>query len=308
MKYLKLIRYQNLILIAVMQLIVRFGFLEQINIPLSLFYWQYTLLILATVLIAAGGYVINDIFDQDIDAENKPKKTIVGNSISENTAYTIYASLTIIGVGLGFILANSVQHPNFAVVFVVIATLLYFYASSIKKIAVVGNLLVASFLALSVLIIGVFDIVPNTFDVNRNEMSVAFSILFDYAKFAFIINFIREMIKDMEDIEGDKNEDCKTLPILLGIPKTTKIAFGIIVISILYLLYYCNYYLMQNDLYYATIYLLLFVVAPLLYSSIKTFNASEKHQFHHISIILKWILFFGILSIAITNYNIHHHV
>ena len=84
MKYLKLIRYQNLILIAVMQLIVRFGFLEQIDIPLSLFYWQYTLLILATVLIAAGGYVINDIFDQEIDSENKPKKTIVGNSISEN--------------------------------------------------------------------------------------------------------------------------------------------------------------------------------------------------------------------------------
>jgi 4-hydroxybenzoate polyprenyltransferase len=308
MKYLKLIRYQNLILLALMQLIVRFGYLEQIKIPLSLFYWQYALLVLSTVLIAAGGYVINDIFDQEIDFENKPNQSIVGKSISENTAYIIYASLTITGVALGFILANSVEHPNFAVVFVLIATLLYFYASSLKKIAVVGNIVVALLLAFSVIIIGLFDIFPNTFDTNRAQMAIAFTILLDYAKFAFVINLIREIVKDMEDIVGDKNNDIRTLPVVIGIPKTSKITFGLLLIPIIYLLYYCNTYLMQNDLIYATIYIFLFVVAPLLYSAIKVFNASEKSQFHHISSVLKWVIFFGILSIAIINYNINHHV
>ena len=62
MKYLKLIRYQNLLMLALMQLIFRYGFLKLENIPLALADWQYLLLVLATVLLAAGGYVINNIF------------------------------------------------------------------------------------------------------------------------------------------------------------------------------------------------------------------------------------------------------
>ncbi len=92
MTYLKLIRYQNLLLIAFMQLVFRFGYLEQINIPLSLHYWQYALLILATVLIAAGGNIINDIFDQETDSINKPNRNNIGIKISESKAYTIYIS------------------------------------------------------------------------------------------------------------------------------------------------------------------------------------------------------------------------
>jgi len=216
MKFLKLIRYQNLLLLALMQLVFRFGYLELIKIPLSLFYWQYSLLVLATVLIAAGGYVINDIFDQETDEVNKPENAIIGKYISESKAYTIYASLTITGVACGFVLANSVAHPSFAVLFVVIATLLYFYASSLKQIAVVGNLVVAALLAFSVIIIGIFDIIPNTFDINRAQMALAFSILFDYAKFAFIINLVREIIKDIEDVNGDNSQGIRTLPIIIG--------------------------------------------------------------------------------------------
>jgi 4-hydroxybenzoate polyprenyltransferase len=308
MKFLKLIRYQNLLLLAFMQLVFRFGYLELIKIPLSLFYWQYTLLVLATVLIAAGGFVINDIFDQETDQINKPNKVVIGDSISETNAYTIYAALTITGVALGFILANSVSHPNFAILFVLIATLLYFYASSLKQIAVVGNIVVAALLAFSVLIIGIFDIIPNTFDVNRAQMSLAFSILFDYAKFAFIINLVREIIKDIEDINGDNLQGIRTLPIIIGTKKTVIIAFVLLLLPTLYLFYYLNNYLFANDLYYATIYLIVFVIAPLLFCLLRIWNAKEKSDFHQISTFLKWIIFFGILSIAIITLNIIHHV
>ncbi|MEC4005596.1 geranylgeranylglycerol-phosphate geranylgeranyltransferase [Flavobacterium sp. SUN052] len=307
MKYLKLIRYQNLLLLALMQLIFRFGFLELIKIPLSLFYWQYTLLILATVLIAAGGYVINDIFDQETDDENKPEKVIIGKSISESMAYNIYAGLTITGVACGFILSNSIEHPNFAVIFILIATLLYFYASTLKQIPLLGNTVVAALLAFSVIIIGIFDIFPNTFDINRPQMAVAFSILFDYAKFAFIINLVREIIKDIEDIEGDKSQSMNTLPIAIGVEKTSKIAFVILLIPTLYLMYYSNTYLLENNLIIAIIYMLAVVIAPMIFCLFKIWNAKQKSDYSAISTVLKWIIFFGILSIAVVTLNILHH-
>jgi 4-hydroxybenzoate polyprenyltransferase len=307
MKYLKLIRYQNLLLLALMQLVFRFGYLELIKIPLSLFYWQYSLLVFSTVLIAAGGYVINDIFDQETDEVNKAEKAIIGKQISESIAYTIYFSLTITGVACGFVLANSVSHPNFAVLFVLIATLLYFYASSLKQIAVVGNIVVAALLAFSVIIIGIFDIIPNTFDINRAQMGLAFSILFDYAKFAFIINLVREIIKDIEDINGDNLQGIRTLPIIIGTKKTVIIAFFLLLLPTLYLFYYLNNYLFANDLYYGTIYLIVFVIAPLLFCLFRIWNAKEKSDFQQISTFLKWIILFGILSIAIITLNIIHH-
>ena len=307
MKYLKLIRYQNLILIALMQLVIRFGYLELINIPLSLWYWQYTLLILATVLIAAGGYVINDIFDQETDTENKPNKVIIGKSISESKAYIIYASLTITGVACGFILANSVEHPNFAVVFVLIATLLYFYASTLKQMVLVGNIVVALLLAFSVIIIGMFDIFPNTFDINRKQMTLAFSILLDYAKFAFIINLVREIIKDIQDVKGDALQEMKTLPITIGIQKTRIIAFIVLLLPTLYLLYYSKTYLFENNLFYGLAYLLAFVIAPMIMCLVQIWNAKENNDYKKISMLLKWIIFFGILSIAVVTLNIKHN-
>lgn len=307
MKYLKLIRYQNLLLLALMQLIFRFGYLELINIPLSLWYWQYALLIAATVLIAAGGYVINDIFDQETDFENHSKKTIIGNSISESKAYIIYASLTITGVLCGFILANSVDRSNFAVIFVLIATLLYFYASTLKQIAIVGNIIVATLFAFSVIIIGIFDIVPNTFDFNQKQMMLAFAILFDYAKFAFIINLVREIIKDIEDIKGDTLQEMKTLPILIGVSKTSKIAFVLLLVPVLYLFYYVKSNLFDNNLLYSVFYMIALVIAPMIICLIKIWNAKEKSDYSQISKLLKWIIFFGILSIAVITLNIKYN-
>ena len=164
MKYLKLIRYQNLLLLAFMQLIFRYGFLKFQNIFLSLAEWQYALLVLSTVLIAAAGYVINDIMDQETDNENKPGNSIVGHDISEARAYNIYVGLNIIGVGIGFYLSNVIQKPSFVAIFIVIAATLYIYATSLKQMLLVGNIIVALLLSVSVLIIGVFDLLPATFD------------------------------------------------------------------------------------------------------------------------------------------------
>jgi len=307
MNFLKLIRYQNLLMLAFMQLIFRYGFLKLQNVPLALADWQYGLLVLSTVLLAAAGYVINDIFDQDTDIENKPKAIIVGKTITEATAYNIYVALNVTGVAIGFYLSNVILKPGFAAVFILIAATLYIYATSLKQMLLLGNLIVALLLAFSVIIIGIFDLYPVIDYTNQPIMANLFSILLDFAIFAFMINFIREIVKDLEDINGDSNQGMKTLPIVLGIHNTTKLASILGLIPTAFLLVYINNYFVANNLLATTIYAFVFVVAPLLYFSIKVWPAKTKQEFSKLSLLLKWILFFGIISIAIITLNIKYN-
>jgi 4-hydroxybenzoate polyprenyltransferase len=271
---------------------------------LALTHFQYGLLVLATVLIAAGGYVINDIFDQETDDENKPTKRVIGNSISEAVGYNIYSGLTITGVVIGYWLSNEIYRSGFFTIFIFIAALLYFYATSLKQMLLLGNIAVALLLSFSVLIIGFFDIFPATADDNRPIMSMIFSILKDYAIFAFILNFIREIVKDCEDVKGDYHQQMSTLPIVLGIPKTSKVVFGLLLVPISILLWYINSYLMSNNLYYAVLYAVILVLTPLIFCAVKIWNAKQKQDFKQISTILKWIIFFGILSVTVIHYNV----
>ncbi len=304
MNYLNLIRYKNLFLLAFMQLIFRYGFLKLQKIELALTHFQYGLLVLATVLIAAGGYVINDIFDQETDDENKSTQRIIGNSVSETLGYNLYVALTISGVVIGFYLSNQIMRSGFFTIFIFIAGLLYFYATSLKQMMLLGNIVVAFLLSFSVLIIGFFDIFPATADDNRPIMTVMFGILKDYAIFAFIINFIREIVKDCEDIKGDFHQQMKTLPIVLGISKTTKLVSFLLLFPIVLLLWYSNSYLMSNNLYYAVLYAVILVLTPLIFCAVTMWNANEKKDFKLISTLLKWIIFFGILSITVIHYNV----
>lgn len=307
MNFLKLIRYQNLLMLAFMQLIFRYGFLKLQNVPLALADWQYGLLVLSTVLLAAAGYVINDIFDQDTDIENKPKKIIVGKSITEAKAYNIYLALNTTGVAIGFYLSNVILKPGFAAIFILIAATLYIYATSLKQMLLLGNLIVALLLAFSVVIIGIFDLYPVIDQANQPIMSNLFSILLDFAVFAFMINFIREIVKDLEDINGDSNQGMKTLPIVLGVDNTSKLAAILGLIPTAFLLVYINNYFVANNLFATTFYAFVFVVAPLLYFSIKVWPAKTKQEFSKLSLLLKWILFFGIISIAIITLNIKYN-
>ncbi|KAF2338113.1 geranylgeranylglycerol-phosphate geranylgeranyltransferase [Flavobacterium tistrianum] len=307
MKFLKLIRYKNLLMLAFMQLLFRYAFLKQQQVPLALADWQYGLLVLSTVLLAAAGYVINNIYDVGTDSINKPNDVVVGKGITETAAYNIYIGLNISGVAIGFILSNIIMRPTFASLFILIASLLYFYATTLKQIMILGNFVVALLLAFSVLIIGVFDLFPATTGENQAQMASLFSILTDYALFAFMINFIREIVKDIEDVNGDYNMGMNTLPVAIGVSRAAKIALGFAVIAFILSGLYCNTYFMQNKLYIAVFYTFATVLAPLLYFIVKIFSAKSQKDFHHLSTILKLILFFGILSILVIALNIQYN-
>ena len=302
MKYLKLIRFQNLLMLAFMQLVFRYLFLKQSYVDLALTDFNYILLIFATVCIAAGGYVINNIMDQDTDEIAKPQNRVVGVSISETVAYNWYIGLTIVGVGIGFYLSNVIYKPTFASMFILVATLLYMYATSFKQIPVLGNVVVALMLSTSIIIIGLFDILPAIDADNRFRMKEAFDILMHYAIFAFIINLIREIVKDLEDMDGDHQSGINTLPIAIGVQKTKIIVGVLTVISIGILAYYVNSNLFELD--YVVYYAMVLIVGPLIYFGVKLMNAANKKEFHHLSLVLKIILFFGILSVAVIVFNL----
>lgn len=307
MNFLKLIRYKNLMMLAFMQLVFRYGFLKLQNVPLALNDWQYLLLVLSTVLIAAAGYVINNIFDQNTDRENKPNNVIVGRTISESSAYNIYATLNVTGVFIGFYLSNVIAKPGFAALFILIAATLYMYATSLKQMLIVGNLVVAILLAFSVIIIGIYDLYPTITGENQQVMAILFSILIDYAVFAFFINFLREIIKDLEDLNGDYNQGMKTIPIVLGVKRTSKLVFILSFIPIITLLFYIKNYFMANNLNFAALYSIIFILAPLFYFAVKSWQPKNKKDFHNLSILLKWILLLGILSILVITLNIKYN-
>ncbi len=306
MKFLKLIRYQNLLMLAFMQLIFRYGYLKYQDVYLFLNDFQYSLLVLSSVLIAGAGYIINDIMDQETDNDNKPEKIIIGKSISESMGYNIYFLMNVTGVGIGFYLANIIQKPTFGGVFIIIVTLLYLYATSFKKMLLIGNIIVALLVGLSILIIGLFDLLPLTYEVNRKEMGKYFSVLMDFAIFAFVINLIREIVKDMEDIYGDTNQGMNTLPIVIGIKKTNKVVFVLGIITTVFILLYTNDYFMNSKLYFVVIYMLIFIISPMVFFSMKIWNAITKKDFQLLSTILKWVIFFGILSIGVITLNMKY--
>ena len=310
MKYLKLIRFQNLLMLAFMQVLFRYTYLKAATATtvtptgnfLALSNFQFALLVLSTVCIAAAGYVINNIMDQENDEITKPKDRIVGKSISESVAYNSYVALNIIGVGIGFYLSNTIGKKGLFTVFIFVAALLYVYSTYLKRIVIISNVTVAFILSFSILIVGIFDLFPATYEGNVIQMKQAFGVLFDYAIFAFIINFFREIVKDIEDTDGDYASGIKTLPILLGKTRTAKIISILLLIPILLLIYYINKNLL--DYKYIFPYGLLFITGPLLYAMIKLWSAKTKQEFKHISTVLKLVLFFGILSIAVITYAI----
>lgn len=302
--FLKLIRWNNLLMIALVQYLIKYALLlpfeESHGVSTALGSIHFALLVLATVLIAAAGYIINDIYDIETDTVNKPNKVVVNNGISEKSAFNLFMVLNIIGVGIGFYLANYVGKSALFVVFFTSSALLYLYASSLKQILLVGNVVVSLVVALAPIVVGFFELFPSMTLQNRGVQITFFKIILDYAIFAFMINLVRELVKDIEDIDGDYKAGIRTLPMVLGRERTNKIVFIVSFVPTAFVIYYVITYLFRQPL--VVLYFLALVVGPLIYVSIKLFNASLKSHYQHISMVLKLVLLAGMLSLLLYSF------
>ena len=284
-----------MLLIATVQLLIKYALLEPFGVQTALSSLGISLLMLATLCIAAAGYIINDIFDVETDSINKPEKLIVGKSISEKTAYNLFFIFNMVGVGVGYYVSNLVNKDAFFSLFVIISVLLYVYASYLKQMLLVGNIIVAILVALSLVIVGVFELLPTLTPLNRQTQLFFFKILLNYALFAFFINLLREIIKDMEDINGDYKAGMNTLPIAIGIERSAKVVFALTIVLLFAVGYYVVNVLYKNQI--MVLYFLVFIMGPLLYLAIKMFSANTKKEFHQMSQVLKLVMLFGMGSL-----------
>ena len=212
--YLKLIRWKNLLLITYIFLLIKLLFFPSFYLETKLADFQFFQLLLSILLIAAAGYIINDIVDIKADLINKPQKVIVSKIITIEKATHWYKITNTIGIFLGIVLCLKIGKPSYSFFFIGGALLLYYYSINLKSKPLVGNLIVAFLISLSILILGLFEI---DFSSKNLYQNIAINTLILISLFAFIINLIREIVKDIEDINGDNYLNIKTLPILFGI-------------------------------------------------------------------------------------------
>ncbi|MFZ9847479.1 MAG: geranylgeranylglycerol-phosphate geranylgeranyltransferase [Flavobacteriales bacterium] len=310
--FLKLIRFGNLVIIALLMVIIRV-FIFDAGLP-SLFSMQldvlhFSLLVLSVVLIAAGGNIINDIYDQETDEINKPHKKIIGTHLSETMGWVLYLSCTITGIAIGYYLAHYFLNDNSFLLFHLISpALLWVYASNLKKTALIGNLvisLLAAFVPLTALTFEYGAMLITYWDIiQMNVLGNPFQYMFDWsfylALFAFTTTLVRELIKDIEDIEGDEQTQIKTLAVKLGVEKTKTAALILSVsIAILVIFSALKFSLFADHRIAVVVYQTLTVVSLIIFSVVKLRKAESKDDFHFVGNIWKLIMIFGFCTCVI---------
>jgi len=297
MKLIRLFNPTNLLLILAAQLVFRYGFMEQMaGLPQALNYWQYGLFILATLLIAAGGALV-----YNIEITGKAEKA----GITEATGYNIYLGVTIVGLAIGYYIADLIGKPGFVAIFVVAGAIGYIHATSLRNMIAVGNFLVALTAALVILAPGIFNLYP-FLSVNPDGaeyLQMIFWIHIEFAFFVFLIVLLCTFVSDLKNTDLHYNAGVSSLPIALGKDRTIKILFFFSLVPAGLLLYYGGENII--DLTYALGYGLLFILGPLVYFMIKLWSAKTNKDFAHLEGVLKLILFFTPIAIAVITYNIH---
>jgi 4-hydroxybenzoate polyprenyltransferase len=274
--FLKLIRFQNLIIIFISQYFAAIfllkGFAEWNSVIADPYMFSLSM---STLLIAAGGYIINDYYDVKIDMINKPERIVVGMLMKRRTAIILHTCINLAGIIAGFLVNWKV-----GMISAIISFLLWLYSVWLKKTAFAGNILISLLSGTSLLLL--------TFYYHSN-----IEVIFIYAIFAFFISLIREIIKDMEDMKGDAAFGCKTLPIIVGIRKTKTILFLLIIVFTAALII-SGLRIQINVL----AYLGFFVLPPLMWLSYSLAKADNSRDFTKLSFLCKYIMLSGIVSMA----------
>ncbi len=311
-QFLKLIRWPNLIILVFsMSVILIFVIAPGLNIKVfvhGLTFVQFALLVLSTIFIAIGGYIINDIFDIHTDSVNKlNNNSPVGNSISIETANVLYWVFTIIGILLGVLLSFLVNQINFGLIFLISAGLLWFYSQKYQCQPIVGNVVVAFLSALSFGLVWIFEFyaLSNNANVFMDALStfgLINRLVIIYMSFAFMVSFLREIVKDMEDYDGDNRFGCVTFAVKYGITASKILALVITYISL-----FASFFI-QYNFFESGFYLLFsaFILIDLLFISVifMIHKASAKPDFKKLSLIIKIIMFVGIMSMILFHFEV----
>src|SRR6478735_607870 len=308
--FFKLIRTLNLLFIAITQYLFQYFIViplfEPYGLSLPLGGKYFWLLVLSSVLIAAAGYIINDYFDLNIDRVNKPDKLVVEKYIRRRLAIIWHLVLSFAGILIGFYVGWKINVFWIGLANTVCVLALWFYSTTFKKKLLTGNILISLLTAWVVLVVGFihhYRIIATMDVYHAVDRSKLLRFTFLYAGFAFIISLVREVVKDIEDMEGDSRYGCRTMPILWGI-MVSKVFSGTWLVVLLAIVLIVSMYMLQMTWWIPFFYSLVMIFAPLLIILKKLKEASKPVQFHKVSTYIKLVMFTGILSMAII--GLHH--
>lgn len=311
---LKVVRWKNLLIVAVTMIMTRYLLLaslaaemqvtlhsgETVQAALQMPWFDFLFLVVATLCLTAGGYVINDYFDIKTDLINRGN-VIVGTVIPRRRAMLMHNYLNLIGVAAGFYVSWRVGYFWLGTLFLLVSGLLWFYSASYKRQFLIGNILVALLTALVPILVVFFEFpyIYEYYSMNATEHPY-YNLLFfwtgGFALFAFLTTLAREIIKDIEDYEGDREYGRNTLPVVLGIRSTRVIVTGLVIGIIIML--YIVWGLFVNDLL-TLVYMSLAIVLPQLLIILMVLTGRGRKHFHTASSVMKIVMLSGLLYMVV---------
>jgi 4-hydroxybenzoate polyprenyltransferase len=299
--FFRLIRWPNLLFIVLTQLLFEVCIYERIypdtRISDPADGLRFAALVLASVFIAAAGYIINDYFDQNIDQVNKPDKVVVNRIIGRRWVIFWHMFLSLTGIFFTTFALPVSQYWYLVLANMLSIVALWFYSTTLKKKLLVGNVLIS---LLTAWVIGVLFLSKYPLNISKllaveQQEARFFRLMVVYASFAFVISLIREVIKDMEDIEGDRRYGCTTMPIVWGI-NASKVFVAVWIIVLIAALVILQIYALGFGWWQSALYAMLLIVAPLIMVLRLLFRASKPEDYHRISSLVKLVMLTGILS------------
>ena len=309
---MSLIRLPNLMVVAITMMLMRYAVIQPLlgampitmagdpltltRMTFQLGWIDFVILVISICLLTAAGYIINDYFDIRSDLINRGT-IIVGNTITRRQAMMYHNILNVLGVIGGTYVSARIGYIWLGIFFVLISGLLYFYSATYKRQFLIGNIIVAMLVAMVPMMVVIYDAAPiyvhySQIVTDFPGVAVLFYWVGGFALFAFLTTLIREIIKDMEDCEGDRETGRKTIPVVSGmmVCKIMVVSLSLFTVALLFLVWYMH----LNDRL-TIIYIILLLAIPFAVVIYKVITGSEKHHLHFASRLMKLIMLAGIL-------------
>lgn len=304
---LQLVRWSNLFFLGALVYVMDKWVVSYI-LDTNMFYdqglpWYLLLLIAAaTILIAAGGYVINDYFDIKIDRINRPDQLIVSQYISKKSAMRLSICLSGVGIVCGLVAAWLLRSSTIGILFIIIPGLLWFYSSSYKRLLIIGNVTIALLSALSIMMVAIANVAQlqllygDILSYTSLEHDI-YAWVGGFSLFAFLLTWIREIVKDLQDQMGDRELECHSMPIVWG-NIVTKIVVTALIVLTTVLIGWFWYSLLPFDHSwhsFSTRYIVLAIIIPLWGALWLLWAAKIPSDYRTCQLVLKLTMFLGML-------------
>jgi len=276
------IRLYNIFIIIIAQYFTSI-FIISIDTSISsiLFDFQLFLLILSSSIAIASGYIINNFYDYEKDLINKPIKSKIDKVIRKRTKLSLYITLNFL-----CIYTSSLVSWRSVLFFTIYIFIIWLYSHKLKRILFIGNIVSS---LLSVIPFFIILIYYKNFEL----------IIFLYAIFLFLIVYMREIIKDLENIKGDFTLDYRTIPVVYG-EKSSKYLLSIVSLLTLAIIYI----LLSGFDTGMMFYYYYFSIAVLLFFIIVLWKYDSKKYYNFLHNLLKFLIVLGVLSIVLIDFDL----